>query len=38
MLPEPDPRPGFYYVSCFRSATDYRFIAGPFRNHVTALA
>ncbi len=37
---EPDPRPGFYYVSVRRHAlrTDYRLLRGPFVNdHAAAL-
>ena len=38
---QPDPRPGFYYVTAFDSARpagrQYAFLAGPYREHAHAL-
>ena len=35
---EPDPRPGFYYVSCMRDDGAKRLVRGPWTSHVDALA
>lgn len=35
---QPDPRPGFYYVSVVRGESDVRLLRGPFVNdHAAAL-